>query len=572
PTETRKSRSHSAGPAKKGKRKRSSKKRSSSAKSAKREVDILSPAAMENQVQQVHVATYTEHSMLSADEDSPSSPEDDTYDDSDILNSTGKKRKRPHIFESNPSIRKRQQTRLLRKLRATLDEYTTRVGQQAIVLCISPSKPNAVFKVFGAAPLENVVRKYKSMILEDLENALAEHAPPPPELGPELPPLTIDGIPVSVDKMTQVIGWAILFPPPACQQVSWTQALRTIVKNCYKQHGREDLLYAFEDQQVSQQHVATTATHSIAHLVPSQTVVQTISNPDGTVSLIQAGAAAGLGLGVGRGGGWGGGGRGLGLCCGWAGARLGCGWAGARLGLGLGAAAGLGLGWAAAGLGLGWGWGCAAAGLGLGWGWAVAGTGLRLGLGWGWGWMFWAGVGTGATVATLADASELPATVTVAQVNYSTVTDGEVEQNWATLQGGEMTIQTTQASEATQAVASLAEAAVAASQEIQQGATVTMALNSEAAAHAVATLAEATLQGGGQIVLAGETAAAVGALTGVQDASGLVQIPVSMYQTVVTSLAQGNRPVQVAMAPVATRIDNTVTLDGQAVEVVTLEQ
>ncbi|XP_076862714.1 nuclear respiratory factor 1 isoform X2 [Brachyhypopomus gauderio] len=157
------------------------------------------------------------------------------------------------------------------------------------------------------------------------------------------------------------------------QRVSWTQALRTIVKNCYKQHGREDLLYAFEDQQVNSQQVAAAATHSIAHLVPSQTVVQTISNPDGTVSLIQ--------------------------------------------------------------------------------------------------------VGTGATVATLTDASELPGTVTVAQVNYSTVTDGEVEQNWATLQGGEMTIQTTQASEATQAVASLAEAAVAASQEIQPGATVTMALN-----------------------------------------------------------------------------------------------
>lgn len=31
------------------------------------------------------------------------------------------------------------------------------MGQQAIVLCISPSKPNPVFKVFGAAPLENVV-------------------------------------------------------------------------------------------------------------------------------------------------------------------------------------------------------------------------------------------------------------------------------------------------------------------------------------------------------------------------------------------------------------------------------
>ncbi|XP_023206360.1 nuclear respiratory factor 1 isoform X1 [Xiphophorus maculatus] len=482
--------------------------------------------------QQVHVAAFTDTAMMSADEDSTSSPDDDPYDDTDILNSagtdeitahlaaagpvgmaaaaavaTGKKRKRPHIFESNPSIRKRQQTRLLRKLRATLDEYTTRVGQQAIVLCVSPSKPNPVFKVFGAAPLENVVRKYKSMMLEDLENALAEHAPAGGELASELPPLTIDGIPVSVDKMTQAQlrafipemlkystgrgkpGWGKESCKPVWwpddipwanvrsdvrteeqkQRVSWTQALRTIVKNCYKQHGREDLLYAFEDQQVTtvsaaQHHL--TAAQSIAHLVPSQTVVQTVNNPDGTVSLIQ--------------------------------------------------------------------------------------------------------VGTGHTVATLADASELPG-VTVAQVNYSTVTDGELEQNWATLQGGEMTIQTTQASEATQAVASLAEAAVAASQEIQPGATVTMALNSEAAAHAVATLAEATLQGGGQIVLA-ETAAAVGALAGVQDATGLVQIPVSMYQTVVTSLAQGNRPVQVAMAPVATRIDNTVTLDGQAVEVVTLEQ
>lgn len=61
------------------------------------------------------------------------------------------------------------------------------------------------------------------------------------------------------------------------------------MKNCYKQHGREDLLYAFEDQQVT---TATTTQHhlaaqSIAHLVPSQTVVQTINNPDGTVSLIQ---------------------------------------------------------------------------------------------------------------------------------------------------------------------------------------------------------------------------------------------------------------------------------------------
>uniref|UniRef100_A0A8C5L3A5 Nuclear respiratory factor 1 NLS/DNA-binding dimerisation domain-containing protein n=1 Tax=Jaculus jaculus TaxID=51337 RepID=A0A8C5L3A5_JACJA len=365
--------------------------------------------AVAPQVQQVHVATYTEHSMLS----------DTSYDDSDILNSmaadevtaqlaaavashilgpvgmaaaaavaTGKKWKWPHVFESNPSVRKRQQTRLLRKRRATLDEYTTLVGQQAIDLCISTSKPNPVFKVFGVAPLENVVRKYKSMILEDRESALAEHAPAPQEVNSELPPLTIDGIPVSVDKMTQAQLQA--FVP---EMLKYSTGGRKPVKNCYKQHGWEDLLYAFEDQQTQTQ---ATTTHSITHLVPSETVVQTFSNPDSTISLIQ--------------------------------------------------------------------------------------------------------VGTG----------ELPTTVTVAQVNYSAVTDGE---------GGEMTIQTMQASEATQAVASLAEAAVAASQEMQQGATVTMALNSEAAAHAVATLAEATLQGEGQIVLSGETTAAVGARTGVQDAN-----------------------------------------------------
>jgi len=54
---------------------------------------------------------------------------------------------------------------------------------------------------------------------------------------------------------------------------------------------------------------------------------------------------------------------------------------------------------------------------------------------------------------------------------------------------------------------------------------------SEAAAHAVATLAEATLQGGGQIVLAGETAAAVGALTGVSDGSGMNTCSISQAST-----------------------------------------
>lgn len=72
-----------------------------------------------------------------------------------------RKRRRPHQFETNPATRKRQHTRLLRKLKATIEEYTTRVGQQAVLLAVTPAKGrdgNQGYKVFGSQPLENVVR------------------------------------------------------------------------------------------------------------------------------------------------------------------------------------------------------------------------------------------------------------------------------------------------------------------------------------------------------------------------------------------------------------------------------
>jgi nuclear respiratory factor 1 len=82
---------------------------------------------------------------------------------------SSKKRKRPHSFETNPSIRRRQQTRLLRKLRQTIDEYATRVGQQAVVLIATPGKPQNNFRVFGAKPLEDVIKNIKSTILQVLK-------------------------------------------------------------------------------------------------------------------------------------------------------------------------------------------------------------------------------------------------------------------------------------------------------------------------------------------------------------------------------------------------------------------
>ena len=65
-------------------------------------------------------------------------------------------------------------------------------------------------------------------------------------------------------------------------QVSWTEAPRGIVRNCYKHHGREDLLQVFNED----------SSGPSAHPIPQPqafagTMVQTINNPDGTVSFIQ---------------------------------------------------------------------------------------------------------------------------------------------------------------------------------------------------------------------------------------------------------------------------------------------
>jgi nuclear respiratory factor 1 len=118
-----------------------------------------------------------------------------------------KKRKRLHSFETNPSVRKRQQTRLLRKLRHNIEEYSLRVGQQAIILVACPgSKHQNNFRAFGANPLEDVVKNLRNVIMTELESSLARQAPPSMKEDPglhELPPLVVDGIPTPVEKMTQ---------------------------------------------------------------------------------------------------------------------------------------------------------------------------------------------------------------------------------------------------------------------------------------------------------------------------------------------------------------------------------
>ncbi|XP_023338157.1 DNA-binding protein P3A2 isoform X2 [Eurytemora carolleeae] len=235
---------------------------------------------------------------------------------------SAKRKRRNHSFETNPSIRKRQTTRLTRKLKAVIDEFSVRVGQQAIVLVTTPGKNTNNFKVFGAKPLEDVVRSLKNVIMSELETALSQQAPNPPPDDPtlhELPPIVIEGIPTPVEKMTQAQlrafiplmlkfstgrgkpGWGKESTKPPwwpkhvpwanvrmdarnddekTKSISWTHALRDIVINCYKYHGRDDLLPKFTEED------DTKRSPQIKKVGPWSGVVQTIANADGTVSIV----------------------------------------------------------------------------------------------------------------------------------------------------------------------------------------------------------------------------------------------------------------------------------------------
>ncbi len=216
--------------------------------------------------------------------------------------SGSRKRKRQHTFETNPSFRKRHCSKLTKKLKETIDELAARVGLQAVVLTYRPGKGNGknepAFKVFGAAPLVNIVRNQRDHIINEMEAALHQQTPavvtpPTTQQGEplfELPPLIFEGIPTPVHKMTQAqlrtfipnmlkystgrgkpgwgkgdvrppwwpddVPWANvrsdIRTPEQKKSLQWTDALRRIVINCYLHHGRMDLLPEFSLDQLQQ--------------------------------------------------------------------------------------------------------------------------------------------------------------------------------------------------------------------------------------------------------------------------------------------------------------------------------
>ena len=208
---------------------------------------------------------------------------------------SNRKKSKPYTFESNPALRKRHRTKLLKRLKDTVDEFTTRVGMQACVVVYQPANPSAEFAVFGADPLGMVIRKHKDTISEEVEATLTQGMTLPAMKEQsvnlfELPPLIFDGIPTAVCKMTQAQlrafvplmlkysqnrgkpGWGkedykpIWWPegvpwenvrsdprPVEERTTPWTDILRQVVVNCYAYHGRLDLLPEFNPNQLNQE-------------------------------------------------------------------------------------------------------------------------------------------------------------------------------------------------------------------------------------------------------------------------------------------------------------------------------
>ncbi|XP_015787875.1 DNA-binding protein P3A2 isoform X1 [Tetranychus urticae] len=474
------------------------------------------------------------------------SDDDSNFDDNDLLSSscqdevtaqlaaagpigvaaaaaivTAKKRKRPHSFETNPSIRKRQQTRLSRKLKATIDEYTTRVGQQAVVLVVTPGKPQNNYKVFGARPLENVVRNCRNIIMQELEAALAQQAPPQVKEDPsrhELPPLVVDGIPTPVEKMTQAQlrafiplmlkystgrgkpGWGKESTRPVWwpkdlpwanvrsdarsdeekQKVSWTHALRQIVINCYKYHNREDMLPIFSEDDDKKQDTSKEKVKSRTHTSISVTAVPAVpgsSNVNNIPTLTADSATDTL---------------------------------------------------------------------------AVAAQSVN---------MQYQQVHYAPTMVQAINNPD--GTVSLIQMDPNsaavvTLPDGTQAQVRAVsavrIQGS--------GGEANQAVQTLAELSTGQDGErVTQIGTVSVDLSGDGSGQTVATLAEATISPDGQIILTGED--------GTQSTfpvSGMVTIPVSMYQTVVTNIGNLNEGIPVTMSAITATESASSTTGGIAEE------
>lgn len=248
---------------------------------------------------------------------------------------SGSRKRKRHSFESNPALRKRQCSKLIRRLKETVEELSTRVGLQSCVVTYKPSfkndKPEPSFKVFGTSPLTSAVEQQKDKIIVTMDEQLQKQAPepslkPPPSKKSQLfdlPPMVFDGIPTPVGEMTQAQlrcfipnmmkfstgrgkpGWGKPDMKPQWwpddipwqnvrsdsrhenmkKTLPWTEALRKIIVSCYVHHGRTDLLHNFnqknQEESVVQAEMISQQQQLLQQSIELAALQQTISSANG---------------------------------------------------------------------------------------------------------------------------------------------------------------------------------------------------------------------------------------------------------------------------------------------------
>lgn len=193
--------------------------------------------------------------------------------------------KKKYNFEHNLSIRRRQHTRLIRKLCLQIEEYNMRIGQQAVFATCSndPTSFFKSFRVFGSQPLENIVKLRRTQICKRLceiskSDSLLINKDEAFRFN--LPSIQLNGEPCPLNFMTQThlrcfipemlkastgrskpgwgkdeyrplwwpneIPWENVRTDARDEEqkklLPWTQCLKRIVRCCYTHHNRVDLL------------------------------------------------------------------------------------------------------------------------------------------------------------------------------------------------------------------------------------------------------------------------------------------------------------------------------------------
>lgn len=182
-------------------------------------------------------------------------------------------------YEPNLMIRNRIEKKLLNNLRQILNEYTRRVGEQAVVMVVKPGQANCT--IMGSNPLKKIMENKKQTVHDEMVKALYTQELPQRknQLLFKLPQLVFDDEPTPVYDMTMFqlrrfiplmmkyatgkgkphwgdpaakplwwpggVAWSNIRTDTRQAEekdLSWSDVLRLVVVKCYVYHAREDLL------------------------------------------------------------------------------------------------------------------------------------------------------------------------------------------------------------------------------------------------------------------------------------------------------------------------------------------